>query len=33
MAGAAVAVRPAAIVNRFLGRCLIHGLVAGSVKG
>jgi ABC-type glycerol-3-phosphate transport system permease component len=33
MAGALVADVPAASVNLFLGRCLIRGLMAGSVKG
>jgi hypothetical protein len=33
MAGALVAGVPAAIANLFLGRCLIRGLMAGSVKG
>jgi ABC-type glycerol-3-phosphate transport system permease component len=33
MAGALAAGHPAAIVNLFLGRCLIRGLMAGSVKG
>jgi ABC-type glycerol-3-phosphate transport system permease component len=33
MAGALAAGGPAAFVNLFLGRCLIRGLMAGSVKG